>query len=122
MSEPDERGIDVAIASFVATRMCGGTSEDAERNAKAMLELFGFVPDERPTMAMYRDESEPRKWGPLARPSDILLRDARARHLCRCVECEGPMPHHTPDMICRRCEAVLAADLRNFDAARKDHP
>lgn len=64
------------------------------------------------------DHSAPRKWGPLARPSDIVRRDARCRQLCRCVECEGPMPHHTPEMICHRCEAILLADLHRFEAAQ----
>jgi hypothetical protein len=40
MSKPD--GIDVAIAAFFATRLTGGSTEEAERRAEAMLDFFGI--------------------------------------------------------------------------------
>lgn len=53
----------------------------------------------------------PKRHVAVARPSDIIDRDQRNRFLCRCVECSGPMPHHTADMICNRCARQLEADL-----------
>lgn len=84
--------------------------------------MVGFCPDEwhGTTEEDLQQKAEgsdfaPPKGQPLARPSDIIGRNMRNRFLCRCVECEGPMPHHTPDMICARCCRQLEADLVRFD-------
>ena len=39
VEKPD--GIDVAIAAFLAARLCGESAEVARKNAEAMLDFFG---------------------------------------------------------------------------------
>jgi hypothetical protein len=46
-----------------------------------------------------------------AEPSVFVELHQKRRFMCHCVECGGSMPHHTPDMICTKCQRQIAGEL-----------